>query len=189
MDFIVAGLGNPGREYEMSRHNAGFLALDLLAKQLGVPRLKLAKFRALYEICKLDNYNILLMKPQTYMNLSGDAIAEMANAFAVPPEKIVVLYDDISLPAGHLRIRKSGSAGGHNGIKSMILRLNSDCFPRVKIGVGEPARAKEDLKDYVLSTLDSEAYEGVRRAPNAAVELIRNGVEAAMQGYNGAAKA
>lgn len=182
------GLGNPGRQYEMTRHNAGFLAVDLLAKSLGVARIKTAKFRALYEICKLDSYNILLMKPQTFMNLSGEAVRDMAEAYKIPPEKILVLYDDINLPSGHLRIRRSGSAGGHNGIKSIIAQINSDAFPRVKIGMGAPERSKEDLKDFVLDSMDNDAYDGVKRAPLAAIELIKNGVDAAMQGYNGAAK-
>lgn len=162
--------------------------MDILAKNLGVSRIKNSKFKALYEICTLGSLNILIMKPQTFMNLSGEAVRDMANTYNVPPEKIVVLYDDINLPAGHLRIRKSGSAGGHNGIKSIILQLNSDTFPRVKIGMGAPDKSSGDLKDFVLDTLDADAYDGVKRAPDAAIELIKNGAEAAMQLFNGAAK-
>ncbi len=111
---------------------------------------------------------------------------DLAQTFQVPPERIVVLYDDISLPSGRLRVRRSGSAGGHNGIKNIIYQLSSDQFPRVKIGVGAPQKGEEDLKDFVLDTVDSDAYEGIKRAPEAALTLIFQGVDAAMQAFNGA---
>ena len=118
--------------------------------------------------------------------LSGEAVRDLAQTFQVPPERIVVLYDDISLPSGRLRVRRSGSAGGHNGIKNIIYQLSSDQFPRVKIGVGAPQKGEEDLKDFVLDTVDSDAYEGIKRAPEAALTLIFQGVDAAMQAFNGA---
>ena len=145
------------------------MALDLLAQELGV-----------------DGKTLLLAKPQTFMNLSGEAVRDLAQTFQVPPERIVVLYDDISLPSGRLRVRRSGSAGGHNGIKNIIYQLSSDQFPRVKIGVGAPQKGEEDLKDFVLDTVDSDAYEGIKRAPEAALTLIFQGVDAAMQAFNGA---
>lgn len=182
----MVGLGNPGRQYEMTRHNAGFQALDLLAQKLDAGRLAKAKCQALYTTCRLEDKTLLLAKPQTFMNLSGEAVRDLAAAFHVPPERIVVVYDDINLPAGHLRVRRKGSAGGHNGIKNIIYLLNSDQFPRVKIGVGAPEQ--EDLKDFVLDTLDSDAYAGIKRAPDAVVDLICHGVDQAMQHYNGAAR-
>nr|WP_207750804.1 aminoacyl-tRNA hydrolase [Intestinimonas butyriciproducens] len=179
-------MGNPGRQYETTRHNAGFMALDLLARELGVDRINQAKHRALYTFCQKDGKTLLLAKPQTFMNLSGEAVRDLAQTFQVPPEHIVVLYDDISLPSGRLRVRRSGSAGGHNGIKNIIYQLSSDQFPRVKIGVGAPQKGEEDLKDFVLDTVDSDAYEGIKRAPEAALTLIFQGVDAAMQAFNGA---
>ena len=184
-DYIIAGLGNPGRKYEMTRHNAGFLALDLLAEKLGAGRLAQTRFQSTYAICRHGGKTILLMKPQTYMNLSGEAVRDMAAAFCVPPERIIILFDDVSLPTARIRVRRSGSAGGHNGIKSIIYQLQSDQFPRVKIGVGAPEKGKEDMKDFVLDTLDSDAMAGIRLAPDAAVCIIENGVDAAMQQFNG----
>ena len=185
MDYIVVGLGNPGQKYEMTRHNAGFLALDLLAQRLGAGPIRQAQCQSLYTCCTLEGRSLLLMKPQTFMNLSGQAVRDMAAAFHVPPERIVVVYDDISLPAGRLRVRRSGSAGGHNGIKDILYQLQSDQFPRIKIGVGAPDRDREDLKDFVLDTLDSDAYEGVKRAPEAVITLLCQGVDQAMQQFNG----
>lgn len=185
MDYIVVGLGNPGQKYEMTRHNAGFLALDLLAQRLGAGPIRQAKCQSLYTCCTLEGRSLLLMKPQTFMNLSGQAVRDMAAAFHVPPERIVVVYDDISLPAGRLRVRRSGSAGSHNGIKDILYQLQSDQFPRIKIGVGAPDRDREDLKDFVLDTLDSDAYEGVKRAPEAVITLLCQGVDQAMQQFNG----
>ena len=185
MDYIVVGLGNPGQKYEMTRHNAGFLALDLLAQRLGAGPIRQAKCQSLYTCCTLEGRSLLLMKPQTFMNLSGQAVRDMAAAFHVPPERIVVVYDDISLPAGRLRVRRSGSAGGHNGIKDILYQLQSDQFPRIKIGVGAPDRDREDLKDFVLDTLDSDAYEGDKRAPEAVITLLCQGVDQAMQQFNG----
>ena len=162
------------------------MALDLLARELGVDRINQAKHRALCAFCQKDGKALLLAKPQTFMNLSGEAVRDLAQTFQVPPERIVVLYDDISLPSGRLRVRRSGSAGGHNGIKNIIYQLSSDQFPRVKIGVGAPQKGEEDLKDFVLDTVDSDAYEGIKRAPEAALTLIFQGVDAAMQAFNGA---
>ena len=181
----MAGLGNPGRQYETTRHNAGFMALDLLAEQLGAGRLTKTRFQSTYATCEHHGKSIVLMKPQTYMNLSGEAVRDMAAALSVPPERVIVVFDDISLPAGRIRVRRSGSAGGHNGIKSIIYQLQSDAFPRVKIGVGSPQKGAEDLKDFVLDTLDSDAYAGVRMAPDAVMAIIDKGVDAAMQEFNG----
>ncbi|WP_458863348.1 aminoacyl-tRNA hydrolase [Acidaminobacterium chupaoyuni] len=184
VEYIVAGLGNPGRDYEMTRHNVGFCALDALAEKLGAGRIASAKCKALYALCSHNGKNLLLMKPQTFMNLSGEAVRDMAEAYHVPPEHIIVVYDDIHLAAGRLRVRRHGSAGGHNGIKNIIYQLNSDQFPRIKVGVGGPG--EEDLKDFVLSAMDSNTWEGVKRAPDAVIDLIDNGVDSAMQKFNSA---
>lgn len=181
----MVGLGNPGRQYESTRHNAGFLALDLLAQQLDAGQVNQAKHQALFTTCRLENKTLLLAKPQTFMNLSGQAVRDLAAAYQVPLERIVVLYDDIHLAGGRLRVRRSGSAGGHNGVKDIIYQLNSDQFPRIKIGVGAPDRSREDLKDYVLDAMDSDAYEGVKLAPQAVVTLICQGIDQAMQDFNG----
>ena len=183
IDYILVGLGNPGPKYQTTRHNAGFLAIDLLSEKLGAGRLTRSKCKATYTTCSYEGRSLLLMKPQTFMNLSGEAVRDMANAYHVPPEHIVVLFDDVAIPAGHLRVRRSGSAGGHNGIKSIIYQLESDQFPRIKIGMGAPAG--EDMKDYVLDEIDSDAYQGVKAAPEAVLTLLTQGVDAAMQAYNG----
>ena len=183
VDYILVGLGNPGPKYQTTRHNAGFLAIDLLSEKLGAGRLTRSKCKATYTTCSYEGRSLLLMKPQTFMNLSGEAVRDMANAYHVPPEHIVVLFDDVAIPAGHLRVRRSGSAGGHNGIKSIIYQLESDQFPRIKIGMGAPAG--EDMKDYVLDEIDSDAYQGVKAAPEAVLTLLSQGVDAAMQAYNG----
>ena len=183
VDYILVGLGNHGPKYQTTRHNAGFLAIDLLSEKLGAGRLTRSKCKATYTTCSYEGRSLLLMKPQTFMNLSGEAVRDMANVYHVPPEHIVVLFDDVAIPAGHLRVRRSGSAGGHNGIKSIIYQLESDQFPRIKIGMGAPAG--EDMKDYVLDEIDSDAYQGVKAAPEAVLTLLSQGVDAAMQAYNG----
>ena len=151
IDFLIVGLGNPGRQYEGSHHNAGFLALDHLAKELGCEVAR-AKFQALTGQAALGGRKVLLMKPQTFMNLSGRAVAKAASFYKIPPEHCIILFDDISLAPGRLRIRAEGSAGGHNGIKSIIGELGP-AFPRVKIGVGERPRREIDLADWVLGRL------------------------------------
>lgn len=183
IDYIIVGLGNPGRNYETTRHNAGFLAVDLLAQKVGVDRINKSKHKALYAACTYQGKNLLLVKPQTFMNLSGEAVRDMAASYHVPPERVVVLYDDINIHAGRIRVKRSGSDGGHNGIKNILYHLQSDVFPRVKIGVGRPSG--EDMKDYVLDSLDSDAYQGVKAAPDAALEIIFKGVDQAMQSFNG----
>ena len=185
VDWLIVGLGNPGQKYEHTRHNMGFLTVDLLAEQLNV-KLNKVKFKSAYNIVRFGGQKCLVMKPQTYMNLSGEAVHEAAQFYKIPADHVLVIYDDVSLPVGKLRVRPTGSAGGHNGIKNIIYQLSSDQFPRVKIGVGAPQKGEEDLKDFVLDTVDSDAYEGIKRAPEAALTLIFQGVDAAMQAFNGA---
>lgn len=144
------GLGNPGKQYELTRHNAGFLFADLLADKNGV-KINKIQFKAVTASLTLGGVKCLLMKPQTFMNNSGEAVRQAASFYKIPPERILVVFDDISLPCGRLRIRRKGSDGGHNGIKSIIYHLNSDAFPRVKLGVGEKPHPDYDLADWVLS--------------------------------------
>ena len=148
-DFIIAGLGNPGSKYEMTRHNAGFRAVDLFAIKEGVSIKKL-KFHSLVCDVKIGGKKCLLMKPQTFMNNSGDAIGEAARLYGIPPEKVIIISDDISLDVGKIRIKRKGSAGGHNGLKSIIAQLGTENFPRIKIGVGKKPSADYDLVDWVL---------------------------------------
>ncbi len=159
------------------------MALDLLAEKLGAGRLVKSKHKATYAICTFDGKGVLLMKPQTYMNLSGEAVRDMAKSYNVPAERIIVIFDDIATPSGKLRVKRSGSDGGHNGIKSIIYQLSSDAFPRIKIGVGDPEEA--DMKEYVLDHLSTDAYQAVKAAPDAAITMLRFGVDQAMQDFNG----
>ena len=186
--WLVVGLGNPGKNYEKSRHNTGFLVLDELARRTGgkVTRLK---FRALTDTVTLGGARVLLMKPQTFMNLSGEAVGQAAAFYHIPPERVLVLFDDISLPPGRIRVRPTGSAGGHNGIKSIIQHLNSQDFPRVKIGVGEKPHPDYDLADWVLSGFSAADQKLIDQviplAADAAELVIREGCDVAMGKFNG----
>ena len=153
--WLIVGLGNPGREYQSTRHNAGFRAIDLLAEKLGC-KIDRSKFQGLYAQVNYGGGKLFLLKPQTYMNLSGRAVLQLSAYYSIPPERIIVLFDDISLPPGRLRIRAEGSAGGHNGIKSIIAEVGSQDFPRVKIGVGAKPNPEFDLADWVLSTFSAK---------------------------------
>ena len=156
ISFLVVGLGNPGKEYAETRHNVGFRFLDAFAEKQGV-KIDRAKFQALVTDLMYAGTRILLLKPQTYMNSSGLAVREAASFYKIPPERVLVIYDDISLEPGRVRLRKKGSDGGHNGIKSIIEHLGSDAFPRVKIGVGAKPHKDYDLADWVLGTPSPEA--------------------------------
>lgn len=188
IDFIIAGLGNPGTQYEDTRHNCGFMAAEVLAEQHGA-EIKRLKFKSLTAEVELNGRRCLLMKPATFMNNSGDAVGEAAEFYKLPPENVLIIYDDINLDVGRLRIRAKGSDGGHNGMKSIILRLNSDNFPRIRVGVGKKPHPDYDLADWVLSRFTNE--EGTRletALSNAAkaAELIAGGrITEAMNLYNG----
>ena len=153
--WLVIFLGNPGPRYECTRHNAGFMAGDALAKKLGVNISRL-RFKALTAECEINGERVLLMKPQTFMNLSGEAVGEAARFYKIPPEHVLVISDEVSLPLGKLRVRQKGSAGGHNGLKSIIAALGSDGFPRVRIGVGAPPHPEYDMADWVLSVFRNQ---------------------------------
>ena len=187
-DWLIAGLGNPGAEYEKTRHNTGFMTLDLLAARLQV-KVSKERFKALTAQADFDGQRLLLMKPQTYMNASGIAIEAAAHFYKIPPERVLVLFDDISLPVGKIRVRKSGSAGGHNGIKSIIAMLHSEDFPRVKIGVGAKPHPDYDLADWVLSSFSKaeqpELDRALGNARDAALCVITDGCEKAAASFNG----
>ena len=186
--WLIVGLGNPGREYEKTRHNCGFRALDLLAENLGckVDRLK---FQGLYGQVNYNGQKVFLLKPQTYMNLSGRSVLQLSAYFNIPPQNIIVMFDDISLEPGRLRIRPDGSAGGHNGIKSIIQEVGSQSFPRVKIGVGAKPNPNYDLADWVLSTFSAQEEKALavslKNAADAALAIIDKGVPEAANKFNG----
>ena len=182
------GLGNPGKDYAHTRHNAGYRALDILAKRLDC-KVDKGKFQGVYGQTKIGGNKVYLLKPLTYMNLSGQSVLQLSAYFNIPPAHIIVLFDDISLPPGRLRVRADGSAGGHNGIKSIIAQLGSQEFPRVKIGVGAKPTDGRDLADWVLSPFSAEeekalAY-SLEKAADAALAIMEKGVPAAANLYNG----
>ena len=187
LTWIVAGLGNPGLEYENTRHNAGFLTMDELAKQCGV-KLDQMKFKSDCGEAMLGEVRCLLMKPTTYMNLSGDAIAAAANFYKIPPEQVLVIYDDISLPPGKLRLHRKGSAGGHNGIKSIIAQLGTEEFPRIRVGVGAKPNPQYDLADWVLSKFSEEDMTALQpaleHAADAAKKIVSGDMNGAMNLYS-----
>ena len=175
IQWLIVGLGNPGEKYARTRHNLGFLALDLLAERqkLKVNRIK---YKALVAETEFGGTHCLLMKPQTYMNLSGEAVREAAQFYKIPSDHVLVIYDDVSLPVGKLRVRPSGSAGGHNGIKNIIAHLGTDVFPRVKIGAGAPAGGGAEMVDWVIgepSPADKKLLlEAANRAIDAAERIV-----------------
>ena len=187
-NWLIVGLGNPGKEYEKTRHNCGFRALDLLAEKLGC-KIDKGKFQGLYGQTVYGSRKLYLLKPLTYMNLSGRSVLQLSAYFQIPPQRIIVLFDDISLEPGRLRIRADGSAGGHNGIKSIIGELGSQDFPRVKIGVGGKAHPEQDLADHVLSGFSASEEKALisalERAADAALCIMDHGVADAANRYNG----
>lgn len=187
LTHLVVGLGNPGDQYTFTRHNTGFMALDFIAEKCGV-KVERARFKSLCADARIGEQRVLLMKPQTFMNHSGEAVREAADFYKIPPENILVLFDDVNFDVGVTRIRRSGSDGGHNGIKSIIYHLNSDAFPRVKIGVGKKPLPDYDLADYVLGTYsdaDKKTLFSTFARVYDGVELILSGqMDRAMNLYN-----
>ena len=186
VDWLIVGLGNPGEKYANTRHNMGFLTVDLLAEKLGV-KLNKVKFKSAYNTVTFAGCKCLVMKPQTYMNLSGEAVREAVQFYKIPADHVLVIYDDISLPVGKLRVRPTGSAGGHNGIKNIIAHLGTQDFPRVKIGTGAPADAGEMI-DWVIG-VPSQAERKVlaemfEKAIDAAECIITDGCQKAMNRFN-----
>ncbi len=187
-EYLIVGLGNPGREYAATRHNVGFRAAAEIARSAGV-KLDRVKFQALTCLCTVAGHKVLLMQPQTYMNNSGQAVKAAADFYKLPPQQVLVLFDDVSLDVGRLRVRRDGSAGGHNGIKSIIACLGSQDFPRVKIGVGAKPHPDYDLADWVLSRFSAQEQKAldpaIERAAQAAEVILTEGLERAASKFNG----
>lgn len=187
ISWLLVGLGNPGNQYAATRHNMGFMALDRLADREGF-RFNKLRFRAWTGQWKVGDRQVLVMKPQTYMNLSGEAVGEAARFYKIPSDHVLVIYDDVSLPLGKLRIRDKGSAGGHNGIKNIIAHLGTDVFPRVKVGVGAPSHPDYDMVDWVIGSFSAQEKkivdEALDRALDAAECIISRGVTEAQNRFN-----
>lgn len=188
LDWILVCLGNPGDKYENTRHNVGFLTADALGERLNKPIQRL-KFKALTNVVEYGGCRVLLMKPTTYMNLSGEAVREACQFYKLPPERVLVVSDDVSLPVGKLRLRRSGTAGGHNGLRSIIGQLHSDQFPRLKIGVGQKPHPDYDMADWVLGKFSKEDRKTIDAAIERALDAIEcvfsQGMDKAMSQYNG----
>lgn len=186
-DFMVVGLGNPGLAYEKTRHNAGFMAADRLAEKFGADFNK-TKFQSKFGECKIGDKRVLVVKPQTYMNNSGSAVSEIVSFYKIPYEKIIVMFDDISLDIGNIRIRRKGSAGGHNGIKDIIECLGREDIARIKIGVDKKPHPDYDLKDFVLSNIPKEKWESFETAlqntSKAVEEIVKKGIDSAMNKFS-----
>ena len=186
--WLIVGLGNPGEKYENTRHNVGFRVIDELAERQNAPVQKL-KFKALTNLLTISGEKVLVMKPITYMNLSGEAVRPAADFYKIPPERVLVISDDTALAAGRLRIRTKGSAGGHNGLKSIIQHLGTDQFPRIRVGVGEKPHPDYDLADWVLGRPQGEDKKAidaaVKRAADAVECILTQGLERGMGKFNG----
>lgn len=186
VEWLIVGLGNPGKQYEHTRHNMGFLTVDLLAEEKAV-KLNKVKFKAAYNLMEFAGARCLVMKPQTYMNLSGEAVREASQFYKIPPDHVLVIYDDVALPVGKLRVRPTGSAGGHNGIKNIIAHLGTQDFPRIKIGTGAPEE-KEGMIDWVIGVPSQKEreilLESFKRAIGAAECVIEHGCQKAMNDFN-----
>lgn len=186
--WLIVGLGNPGREYEKTRHNCGFRAIDILADKLNC-KIDKSKFQGLYGQTTYNGNKLFLLKPMTYMNLSGRSVLQLSAYYNIPPQRIIVMFDDISLEPGRLRIRQNGSAGGHNGIKSIISEIGSQEFPRVKIGVGAKPNPDYNLADWVLSAMsaseDKAASFAISQAADASLCIVDDGIYEAANRFNG----
>lgn len=184
--FIIAGLGNPGKKYENTRHNVGFDTIDYLSDKYSIKVSRIG-FKAVYGEGEIEGKKVILLKPQTFMNLSGESIREITEWYKIPAESLIIIYDDIDLEPGKIRVRPKGSSGTHNGMKSVIYQLQSDSFPRVRIGIGR-APEKWDLADYVLSKFSKEDREiidqSIEKAAEAAIMITNSGLNKAMNSYN-----
>ncbi|MDR3729736.1 MAG: aminoacyl-tRNA hydrolase [Oscillospiraceae bacterium] len=187
VQWLLVCLGNPGPKYEHTRHNMGFLAADLLAEREHI-KINRIRFKAVTAELTFGGQRVLVMKPQTYMNLSGEAVGEAVRFYKIPADHVLVIYDDVSLPVGKIRVRPSGSAGGHNGIKNIIAHLGTDVFPRVKVGVGSPAHPDHEMIDWVIGVPPKEdrkvLLDSLNRALDAAACVIENGTDRAMNQFN-----
>lgn len=186
-DYLIVGLGNPGMQYEKTRHNAGFMAVDVLTSDLGIT-LKKHKFDSVYSDALIGSERVIIAKPQTYMNNSGKAVSAIASFYKIPSDRIIVLFDDISLPVGNIRIRRKGSAGGHNGIKDIIEFMGTDNIMRIKIGIGERENPDYDLKDWVLGKMPESDFSSfsvaLKKSAEAVKEIISSGIDSAMNKFS-----
>lgn len=184
--YLIVGLGNPEADYSKTRHNMGFNVINKLAKQYEIEVTK-KKFKGLYGVGTIENEKVYLLKPQTYMNLSGESIREIMDFYKISPEEIIIIYDDMDIEPGNIKIRKSGSAGGHNGMKSVIEHLNTQTFTRIRVGIGAP-KNREDSINYVIGAMNKEDEEKLDKATtiakDAIIEIIKNGVDKAMNKFN-----
>lgn len=186
-DYLIAGLGNPGREYENTRHNAGFVAADILSEKFDIS-LNKSKFDALYGDGTIAGVRVLVVKPQTYMNLSGQAVQKLSAFYKIPADKIIVMHDDVSLDVGKIRIRRKGSAGGQKGLGNIIQMMGTEEIPRIKIGVGAKPHPDYDMKDWVLGRIPNEQQADFKTACENSVkaveEIIARGIDSAMNKYS-----
>lgn len=187
LEWLIAGLGNPGGRYENTRHNAGFIALDAIAGHTGV-KINRLKFKSSCADCLLGGKRVLLLKPSTFMNLSGEAVRDAMEFYKLPPQRLLVISDDVTKDAGHLRIRRKGSDGGHNGLKNIIYLLGSDEFPRIRIGVGQKPHEGYDLADWVLSRFTEKELESVKSAADCCVQaaalIVQGNIDEAMNRFS-----
>ena len=188
VDYILVGLGNPGKEYEKTRHNIGFMALDFVSKKLNID-LGTQKLKSFCGLGNFEDKKVILLKPQTFMNLSGQSVVLFMSFYKVPPENVILIYDDISLPVGKMRIRKQGSHGGHNGVKNIILLSGSNNFPRIKIGIGDRPNENWDLADWVLSKFSKEEMDKLEnnmpKVYDALYLMVHEKIDQAMNSFNG----
>ena len=184
--YLIVGLGNPEEEYSKTRHNMGFNIINKISQQYNI-EVKQNKFQALYGSGMIEKEKVILLKPQTYMNLSGNSVKEVVDFYKIEKEKILVIYDDMDIEPGKIKIRKKGSAGGHNGMKSIIQMIGTEEFPRIRVGIGRPIH-KDDEINYVIGAIPEEDLkrldEGIEKAQKAVEEILRNGVDSAMNKYN-----
>lgn len=188
VSWLLVCLGNPGDKYENTRHNVGFMVADEMAERQSKPIQRL-KFKALTNVLDISGERVLVMKPITYMNLSGEAVRQAADFYKIPPERVLVVSDDTALPVGRLRIRVKGSAGGHNGLKNIIQHLGTDQFPRLRVGVGEKPHPDYDMADWVLGKFSGEDKKkidaSVKRAADAVACILSEGIDRGMGKFNG----
>ena len=184
--YLIVGLGNPDAEYDNTRHNMGFNAINEISKKYNI-KLKKNKFQGLFEIGDIEGQKVILVKPQTYMNLSGNCVKEIVDFYKIEKENIIIIYDDMDIEPGKIKIRKKGSSGGHNGIKSIIQMLGTDEFPRIRIGIGKPEHKGDEI-NYVIGAIPDEEKErliqGVEKAEKALIEILKNGIDIAMNKFN-----
>ena len=184
--YLIVGLGNPEEEYGKTRHNMGFNAINKIAKKYGIEVNK-SKYQGLYESVIIEGQKAILLKPQTYMNLSGNCVQEFANFYKIETENIIIIYDDMDFEPGQVKVRKKGAAGGHNGMKSIIQMLGTENFPRIRIGIGRPAHIGDEI-NYVIGAIPEEEIpkldEGTEKAKEIVIEILKNGIDSAMNKFN-----